>query len=299
MSRAREDKGVRRMNLGKLTRVRSWLFTPATRPDRFDKAAASGADVSIIDLEDSVTPADKADARRTALAHLAQPAAGSCGQALRMNGLETRFGLADLQALLESNACPDYLVLPKTESAAHLQILDRLLVEAGKSTRLVALIESARGLAAVEEIAAATPRLEGLLFGGADMSADLGAQTAWSPLAYARAQLVAACALTGVLAIDSPFFDVKDHEGLTQETAEAVALGYVGKAAIHPNQIATINEALTPRSEEVARARAILAENAKGVGVVQGQMVDEAVARKARRILIAAGEPVPGSGSSH
>jgi (S)-citramalyl-CoA lyase len=287
------------MNQSKLVRIRSWLFTPATRPDRFEKAAASGADVSIIDLEDSVAPSDKAEARRTALAHLAQPSAGSGGRALRVNGLETRFGLADLQALLESSASPDYLVLPKTESAAHLQILDRLLAEAGKATRLVALMESARGLAAVEEIATATPRLEALLFGAADMSADLGTQTAWAPLAHARSRLVAACALAGVLAIDSPFFDMKDHDGLTHETAQAVALGFAGKAAIHPNQITAINAALTPRPEEVARARAILAENVKGVGMVQGQMVDEAVARKARRILIAAGEPVLGSVSSH
>jgi (S)-citramalyl-CoA lyase len=281
------------MNTIKLTRVRSWLFTPASRPDRFDKAAASQADVSIIDLEDSVAPADKAEARRTALAHLAQRAAGSCGRALRMNGLETRFGLADLHDLLESSARPDYLVLPKTESAAHLQILDRLLAEAGNTTRLVALIESAQGLAACEAIAASTPRLEALMFGAADMSADLGAATAWAPLVYARSRLVAACALAGVLAIDSPFFDVKDHEGLTQETSQAVALGFAGKAAIHPNQIVAINAALTPRPEEVARARAILAENAKGVGVVQGQMVDEAVARKARRTLAAAGETIP------
>jgi len=286
------------MNQRKPVRIRSWLFTPATRPDRFDKAAASGADVSIIDLEDSVAPADKAEARRTAVAHLAQPAAGSSGRALRMNGLDTRFGLADLQALLESSACPDYLVLPKTESAAHLQILDRLLAEAGKATRLVALIESANGLGASEAIAASTPRLEALLFGAADMSADLGAGTAWAPLAYARSRLVAACALAGIVAIDSPFFDVKDPEGLTQETSEAVALGFAGKSAIHPNQIAPINAALTPRPEEVARARAILAENAKGVGVVQGQMVDEAVARKARRILIAAGESIPADSPS-
>ena len=141
--------------------------------------------------------------------------------------------------------------------------------------------------------------MEALLFGAADMSADLGAATTWAPLAYARSRLVAACALAGVLAINSPFFDVKDEGGLTQETAQAVALGFAGKAAIHPNQIAAINAALTPRPEEVTQARAILAENAKGVGVVQGHMVDEAVARKARRTLIAAGEPVPGSGSSH
>jgi (S)-citramalyl-CoA lyase len=287
------------MNQSKFTQVRSWLFTPGTRPDRFDKAAVSGADVSIIDLEDAVAPADKAKARQTALAHLAQPAAGSCGRALRMNGLDTRFGLADLQAFLDSSARPDFLVLPKTESAAHLQILDRLLAEAGKATRLVALIESAQGLAACEAIAASTLRLEALLFGAADMSADLGAGTAWAPLAYARSRLVAACALAGVPAIDAPFFDVKDHEGLTRETSQAVDLGFAGKAAIHPSQIAAINAALTPRPEDVERARAVLAENAKGVGVVDGQMVDEAVARKARRILIAAGEPVPGSGPSH
>jgi (S)-citramalyl-CoA lyase len=176
------------MNQSKVVRVRSWLFTPATRPDRFEKAAASGTDVSIIDLEDSVAPTDKAEARRKALTHLAQPTSGSYGRALRMNGLETRFGLSDLQALLESSASPDYLVLPKTESAAHLQILDRLLAEAGKATRLVALIESAQGLAVAEAIAAATPRLEALLFGAADMSADLGAATAWAPLAYARSR---------------------------------------------------------------------------------------------------------------
>jgi (S)-citramalyl-CoA lyase len=287
-----------RPNQSRVTRVRSWLFTPGTRPDRFDKAAASGADVSIIDLEDSVAPGDKAEARRAALAHLSQAAAGSVGRALRINALVTRAGVADLQALLESEASPDYLVLPKTESAAHLLILDHLLAEASKVTRLVALIESAQGLAAAEDIAASTPRLTALLFGAADMSADLGAGTAWTPLVYARGRLVAACALAGVLAIDSPFFDVKNHEGLTQETSQAVALGFAGKAAIHPNQISPINAALTPRPEEVARARAILAENAKGVGVVQGQMVDEAIARKARRILAAAGESTPGNPSS-
>jgi len=281
------------MNQNRLARVRSWLFTPATRPDRFDKAAASGADVSIIDLEDSVAPADKADARRTALAHLAQPARVSCRRALRINSLGRRVGLADLNALLESSACPDYLILPKTESAADMQLLDRLLTEADKATRLVALIESARGLAASEAIAASTPRLEALLFGAADMSADLGAGTAWAPLAYARSRLIAACALAGVLAIDSRFFDMKDHESLTLEISQSVALGFAGKAAIHPNQVAPINSALTPSADAIAEARAILAENAKGVGVVQGEMVDEAVARKARRILTAAGETIP------
>ncbi len=269
--------------------TRSWLFTPATRPERFAKAAAVGADVLIMDLEDAVAPADKEQARATALEHLARPNSGAAARALRVNGLETQAGLADLHELLSSSAAPDFLVLPKTESPAHLRIIDRLLSVAGKSTRLVALIESASGLSAVEDIAAATPRLLGLLFGAADMAADLGAETAWEPLLYARSRLVVACERSGVLAIDTPFFDIHDSAGLKQEVTRSRALGFASKAAIHPDQVEAINAALTPGAQAIAEAKAILSENTKGVGVVNGRMIDEAVARKARRVLIAAG----------
>jgi (S)-citramalyl-CoA lyase len=270
-------------------RARSWLFTPATRVDRFANAAAAGADVAILDLEDAVAPKDKAEARTTALDYLAGAPADGARHALRINGLDTRAGISDLDALLGSKAAPDFLVLPKTETSGHLQILDRLLAAAGKSTRLIGLIESAHGLAAVEAIATATPRLAGLMLGAADMAADLGSATAWEPLAFARGQLIAACALAGVTPIDAPFFDLHDEAGLKQEVAAAVALGFSAKAAIHPAQIAAINAALTPSAEAVEKARAILAENAKGVGTVDGQMIDEAIAREARRTLAASG----------
>jgi (S)-citramalyl-CoA lyase len=270
-------------------RTRSWLFTPATRPERFAKASAAGADVAILDLEDAVAPADKTQARAIALNYLADDPAEGALHALRINGLDTPAGISDLDALLGSGAAPDYLVLPKTETAGHLRILDRLLTAAGKDTRLIGLIESAHGLAAVEAIATATPRLVGLMLGAADMAADLGAITAWEPLAFARGRLVAACALAGITPIDSPFFDLHDEAGLKQEIAAAVALGFRAKAAIHPAQIGAINAALTPSAEAVVKARAILAENAKGVGTVDGQMIDEAIARKARRTLAAAG----------
>jgi (S)-citramalyl-CoA lyase len=269
-------------------RTRSWLFTPATRPERFAKAAEIGADVLLIDLEDAVAPRDKAAARTTALDYLAGLRAGTL-RALRINGLDTRAGIADLDALLGSAASPDFLVLPKTETIGHLQILDRLLTAVGKATRLVGLIESARGLAALEAISTATPRLAGLMFGAADMSADLGAATAWQPLAYARSRLIGVCALSDILAIDSPFFELHDEAGLKQEVAAAVALGFSAKAAIHPAQIGPINAALAPSAEEVEKARAVIAVNAKGVGTVDGEMIDEAVARKARRTLAAAG----------
>jgi (S)-citramalyl-CoA lyase len=270
-------------------RIRSWLFTPATRPDRFAKAATVGADVAILDLEDAVAPKDKAEARATALDYLARKPDDGALHALRVNGLDTRAGISDLDAFLPSRADPDFLVLPKTETPGHLQILERLLTAAGKRARLVGIIESARGLAGAQAIAAATPRLLGLMLGAADMAADLGAATAWQPLSFARAQLIAACALARVTPIDAPFFDLHDEAALKQEVANAVAFGFSAKAAIHPAQVGVINAALTPTAEEVQKARAILAVNAKGVGSVEGEMIDEAVARKARRTLSAAG----------
>src|ERR1700735_1630225 len=153
------------------TRARSWLFTPATRPDRFAKASEVGADVAILDLEDAVAPIDKNRARETARDFLRSSKTEGVSHALRINGLDTHAGISDLNALLQIGVAPHYLVLPKTETVGHLQILDRLITAAGKDTRLIGLIESARGLAAVEAIAAATPRLAGLMLGAADMAA--------------------------------------------------------------------------------------------------------------------------------
>ena len=268
--------------------TRSWLFTPGTHAERFGKAEEVGADILIIDLEDAVSTQDKPVARKTAIDYLSTSKSGP-QRALRINALDTPAGVADLDALLGSHAAPDYVVLPKTESAGHLLILDRLLAASSKAARLMGLIESARGLAALEAIAAATPRLFGLMLGAADMAADLGAATAWDPLVHVRSRLVAACALAGVAPIDSPFFDIHDADGLKHEVDACKAFGFVAKAAIHPDQVGPINTAFTPTDAEVDNARKVMAANQGGVGVVDGQMIDEAVARKARRILAAAG----------
>ncbi|SMH29988.1 itaconate degradation C-C-lyase RipC [Azospirillum agricola] len=273
---------------------RSWLFTPATRPERFARAAEAGADVLIIDLEDAVAPVDKAAARRLALEALATAPARPIQRALRVNAPVTLDGLEDLLALARSPVRPDVLILPKTESAEMVRWIDALLSGAGCPLPLVALIESARGVAAVEAIAQASPRLTALFFGAADLSADLGCATAWEPLLAARSRLVNAAALAGIEAVDSPFFALNDAEGLARETQAALALGFGAKAAIHPGQVAAINAALTPNAEAVAQARRILVESAKGVGVVDGRMIDEAVARKARRILARAGDAAAG-----
>jgi (S)-citramalyl-CoA lyase len=268
---------------------RSWLFTPATKPDRFNRAAGAGADALIIDLEDAVAPADKASARQAALDWLAAPGTSDgVLRAVRINQPGTPWGLEDLLGLVRSAAKPDVVVVPKTESADVLRLVDRLFVEAGKEIQLVALIESARGVAEAASIAQATPRLGALFFGAADHAADLGAECAWEPMLHARSSVINAAALAGLATIDSPFFAIADDDGLRRETAAVVRLGFTAKAAIHPRQVAAINEALTPSAEQVAEARLILEENAKGVGVVGGRMIDEAVARKARRTLAAA-----------
>lgn len=270
--------------------TRSWLFTPGTRADRFAKAVEVGADILIIDLEDAVSAADKPLARTTALGWLKNRSSDQgIGHALRINGLDTIAGIDDLQALLADGVALDYLVLPKTESDGHVLVLDRLLAAAGKPTRLIGLIESVRGIQAVERIAGASPRLAGLMLGAADMAADLGCATEWEPLAATRSRLVTACARAGVIAIDSPFFDVRDTDGCKVEAARAISHGFTAKAAVHPDQVGPINAALTPTDEQVAKARRILTENDKGVGIIDGQMIDEAVARKARRIVAAVG----------
>lgn len=269
--------------------MRSWLFTPATRPERFAHAAASGVDIAIIDLEDSVSPADKVAARHTAVTFIKSHRPAELPLALRINGLDTPAGIEDLCALFDQGAQPDYLILPKTESASHLQILDRLLTSTGSQALLIGLIESLRGLSAVETIATATTRLTGLMFGAADMAADIGAVTTWEALAHARSRIINACSASGIVAIDAPFFDIHDQEGLEAEVLKATVFGFTAKAAIHPAQIDVINTLFTPTEAEIRWARSILAENAKGVGTLNGMMIDEAVARQARRILSRAG----------
>jgi len=272
-----------------IIRLRSALFTPGTHTERFSKAGEIGADALIIDLEDAVAPADKVGARRNALRALASPAT-SMVRILRINGLDTRQGLEDILALLDSGTHPDYVLLPKTESSTHLFLLDRLLGQAGSSVKLIGLIESARGVRNLSEIATSTPRLEALMLGAADLAADYGCGPEAPNLTAARAQLVQACVIAGIAAIDSPYFDLEDSTGMLAAAMQAADMGFAGKAAVHPSQVKAINDAFTPTAEAVAHARAVLAENRAGVGKVDGQMVDEAVARKARRVLAAIGE---------
>ena len=269
--------------------LKSWLFTPATKADRFGRAAEVHADALIIDLEDAVALSDKQKARTAALQYLEQPAGSRLPCALRINAPVTRTGIEDLHSLLESSAAPDYIILPKCDSPAFIRMVRTLLDQAAKKTEIIALIESAKGVEALPDIVKSDVKPVGLLFGAADMAADLGAKTTWETLFFVRSRILQVAASAGVVVVDSPFFDIADLEGLKRETKAAEDLGFHGKAAIHPKQISIINEVFTPSAEEVARARQILTVNQQGVGSVDHQMVDEAVARKARLVFERAG----------
>jgi (S)-citramalyl-CoA lyase len=269
--------------------LKSWLFTPATKSDRFARAAEVHADALIIDLEDSVAPSAKKEARETALRYLAAISPGHLPVALRVNSPDTRYGLDDLQALASSSADPDFLLLPKCASSAVIELVGNLLREAGKKAQILALIESAKAVGALDEIVASDARPAALVFGAADMAADLGADTAWEPLLWARSRIVQAAACAGIAALDSPYFDITDAAVLAQETKASASLGFHGKCAIHPTQVAIINAALSPSDQQIAKAQEILVVNRKGVGTVDHRMVDEAVARKAKLVLERAG----------
>jgi citrate lyase beta subunit len=268
-----------------LSLTRALLFTPADKPERFPKAVRVGADGAVLDLEDGVGLAAKETARRAALDFFAShpPAPEGFVWALRVNHITTKDGLRDLLALREAPVPPHVVVLPKTESVAEVEIAVHHL----GAPRIVALLESGRGLSAAEVIAA-HPSVDALAFGGADLAADLGATMGWEQMLFARSRVVQAAATAGIAAFDVPFLNIRDADGLRKETEAAKALGYCCKLAIHPAQIAVINAVFTPGTDQLATARRIVAafEQAKGGACqVDGRMVDVPVVKSARRTV--------------
>jgi (S)-citramalyl-CoA lyase len=204
--------------------------------------------------------------------------------ALRINSPATSAGWHDLTALLDSTADPDFVVIPKAESADVAALVKSVLRQAQKAAGIMLIVESARAVARLADLL--DPHIvDAVMFGGADMSADLGADIGAEVTGYARSRLLTQAAAAAIPVIDSPFFDIVDTDGLGQAVALAVAEGFAGKAAIHPSQIRVINAAFTPDEDLIAWATKVIDANELGVGTVDGSMVDEAVARHARRIL--------------
>ena len=276
------------MSTTDLSHCRVFLFTPGNRPDRFAKAAASGADALILDLEDAVAAAGKDEARATVIEHFrGEVRAGLAPhqlKGLRVNNIHTAAGVRDLDALVSSGIGPDFVVIPKVESAFEARVFARHLA----GIPLVCTIESARGLEAAVEIAHAEASVRALAFGGADLAADLRAELTWEPMLYGRSRLVQAAAGAGLALVDVPHLVLDDEVALRAECVRVRALGYTGKLAIHPKQVAPIVESFTPSAAEVARAERLIRELERAGGNViefEGKMLEGPIVKAAQRVL--------------
>ncbi|MEL6335055.1 MAG: CoA ester lyase [Pseudomonadota bacterium] len=314
---------------------RCQLFGPGSRPALFEKMAASAADVVNLDLEDAVAPDDKLEARKNIIQAINDVDWGTKTVSVRINGLDTPYWVRDVVDVMEqTNGRLDLIMIPKAGNAKDVYTVDAIVsaIEAQKGATkrlgLEVIIETAAGLAHVEEIAAASPRMEAMSLGPADYAAFMGMQTTAiggtqdayymledgkegagegerarhfaDPWHYPTVAIVAACRTHGVLPVDGPFGDFSDPEGFKAQALRSATLGMVGKWAIHPSQIALANEVFTPSEAAVTKARRIIEAMEKaqqeGAGAVtlDGKLIDIASIRQAEVVvkqaeLIAAG----------
>ncbi len=276
---------------------RACLSVPGSSEKMLAKAPGLGADELVLDLEDAVAAADKEQAREQVLAALgSMPSGTSC--AVRVNAPRTQWCHADLVALAGAPQAPSTVVVPKVQSAGDMAFVDRLLDGAERAAGssepigVQALIETSVGLRALDAIVAESARLRSLILGYADLAASLGRTRAgaavldaWLP---AQEAVLHAARAAGVQAIDGPFLGLADDADFRAAATRAADLGFDGKWAIHPAQVAALTELFTPPPAEVDHARAVLGAldgGAPGAVALNGEMIDEASAAAARRLL--------------
>jgi citrate lyase subunit beta/citryl-CoA lyase len=265
----------------------TWLYAPGDRPEVVAKALGSGADVVLVDLEDAVPPGRKGYARAATAELLAERAAGGPALHVRVNALDSPLLAADLAALAGLPGL-DGVRLPKVQSAADVARVVRLLREAGDAPALYPLLESALGLENAFAVATADPAVRGIALGEADLRADLGL-TGEDALEWPRVRTVVAARAAGLPPpAQSVYPDVRDLPGLAASCRAGRALGFLGRAAIHPRQLPVIERAYLPSAQEVAAARETVAAADASPGALalpDGRFVDPAVVAGARRIL--------------
>jgi citrate lyase subunit beta/citryl-CoA lyase len=265
-----------------LATLSSVLFVPANAPEKHDRAFASGADAVIIDLEDAVAPAAKDGARAMLAEWLARPRSSSSLALVRVNSPLTPQGCADLELLARTRV--DGIVVPKAD-------LEALAAAASCGLPLIALIETAAGVLRAAEIAA-EPSVAALALGSVDLSAELGiwATPDGDELNAVRSQLVLAAAAAGKQGpLDGPCMSPRDERALELEITRARRLGFAGKLCVHPSQVAAVTRAFSPSERELEWARGVVdafGDGAEGgVIVLDGEIVEEPVVRRARGIL--------------
>ena len=263
--------------------MRSLLFVPGSKPERFAKALAAGADAVIVDLEDAVADADKASARSHVASAVRTFSASPVCVLLRINGAGTPWFEEDL--VLAASDGIDGIVLPKAENPAALAA-----VAAAAAKSIWPIIESAAGAWNALEVAR-MPGVERLIFGSVDFELDLDCDDSWDALLHARSRIVLASRVAGIQApVDGVTVSIDDERQVAEDSSRARSLGFGGKLCIHPRQVAAVNAAFSPSADEIAKARRIVEayERAEGGAVsVDGRMVDLPVLLKARRIISA------------
>ena len=268
---------------------RSLLFVPGLRPDRYLKALDSGADIVCIDLEDAVALPRKDEGRELTLPLFEKPSHPQVERMVRINALSTPDGLKDLSAIIASKTPPPSIMIPKIRSAEEVQLLDTLL-SAGpaREIRFCVIIETNQALERAHDIARASPRIDSMILGAVDMSADLRCRKEWEPLLYTRSRLVHAASSAGIDLLDVPYLNLDDPEGLSEEATRCAALGFTGKASIHPNQLPHIHRAFTPDAAAIEKARKVCAAfeaDKTGLVVVDGELIELPVVRSMYRVL--------------
>jgi len=285
---------------------RSFLFVPGTGLDLLPKALAANPDIICVDLEDAIAPQDKVKARTSTIAHFAQypqnrdPA--SPEMLVRINSLRTADGLADVLTILKATTPPPGLMLPKVKSPDEVRLLAEILDGIDHPIRLQLIIETNEGLEACHEIAQSSSRIDALLFGGADMAAELRVEPSWGALLYARTRLVHAAAKAQVDLIDVPYLDLSDMDGLEKEAKASAEIGMTGKGAIHPKQLPIIEQHFSPSDNQIAHAKRITEAFEKadtGLLVVDDKLIEKPVLRSQYRILAIAERLSKGSGTTH
>ncbi len=283
--------------------LRTLLFVPGNRERMLEKARTLAADGLILDLEDSVPPAEKDAARKMVAQAIPQLAAAGQEVYVRVNSLQTSYTKKDIEAVVITGLRG--IVLPKSESRDDINLAATLIFEAEVETgikpgsvRILPIIETPQGVINAYEIARASPRVAGINFGPEDFTREMGINHTkeGTEISYPRAVIAVACHAAGILAIDGVYMDARDITGLVKDAETARQIGYQGKMVVSPGQIEPVNQVFSPTADEVARAKRLIEafneaiQQGMGVTTVEGKIVDIPVAERAQKVLDLANE---------
>ena len=277
--------------------LRSLLFAPGNDAGKLQKVGTAGADAVALDLEDAVPLTEKERARVITRDALVQAGSQGSDVFVRINPFPSDLAKKDLEVVVRDGLSG--VLVPKVESAEHMgeldSTLDRLERERNitNSLRILPILETAKGVLQSYTIASATSRVQAVVFGAEDLTMDMGVKRTaeGGEVAHARSHIVLSATAAGVPAIDSVYTSFRDSEGLIKDAEFARSLGYKGKLAIHPGQVAPVNRVFSPSEEDVTQAKRVMeayqaaSDAGRGVAVLDGKMLDPPIVERAKKLI--------------